>query len=154
MPQRAPPYASFRSSTSHKPHREHGKAPKQLLGVAMRQQLRMPIVLAAAVSLNRCCLPPNATSTPRLTGTQIRDTHCGACVALQAIPTLPIHLEAVKRKTGSRVKNHKSRLNSSYGASASCCRPIILMESAVRPNAREKAQGRGELRRMRLSLGR
>lgn len=79
MPQRASPYASFRSSTSHKPHREHGKAPKQLLGVAMRQQLRMPIVLAAAVSLNRCYLPPNATSPPRLTGTYPRSgTHTAA----------------------------------------------------------------------------
>lgn len=79
----------FRASTSHKSHREHGKAPKQLLGVAMRQQLRMPIVLAAAVSPNRCCLPPNATSpTPQThrNTSQIRNARCGACVALQAIP--------------------------------------------------------------------
>lgn len=97
------------------------------------------------------CVPEQVLPAPKCHVTpqthrnisQIRDARCGACVALQAIPTLPIHLEAVKRKTDSRVKNHKSHLYSSYGAPASCCRPITLTESAVRPNAWEKAQGGG-----------
>lgn len=57
---------------------EHGNETRQLLGVVMRQQLRMPAVLAAAVSLNRCRLPSNAASSRRLTdhrcASKIRET--------------------------------------------------------------------------------
>lgn len=110
------------------------------------------------------CVPEQVLPAPKCHVTpqthrnisQIRDTHCGACVAFQAIPTQPIHLEVVKGKTGSRVKYHKSHLYSSYRASTSCCHPLTLTESAVRPNARKKEQGRGELKHMcmHLSLGR
>lgn len=49
---------------------------RQLLGVAVRQQLRMPALLAAAVSPNRCCPPTDAASPSRLRGStsQIRVT--------------------------------------------------------------------------------
>lgn len=72
---RSPPYASLLAiRVTHVPIYvwEHGNETRQLLGVVMRQQLGMPTGLAAAVPLNRCCLPTNAASLCRLKETHPR----------------------------------------------------------------------------------